>query len=68
MTCMDYLWVKIAGMTLLISAFHPRPREIVKMSHNKIRIFDFPKVSAFMKYIGYLGFSSLLTKLFQSLT
>ena len=42
-------------LEILISAFRPHPWEIVKMSHNKIRIFDL-SVSAFMKDIVYWGF------------
>ena len=39
-----------------ISAFRPHLQEIVKLSHNKIRIFDLSTVSALIRYIAFRGF------------
>ena len=36
--------------------FWPHPREIVKNSQEKFRIFDHSRISAFIKYIVYWGF------------
>ena len=36
--------------------FRPHPGVIVKMSQDKFRIFDLSRISAFIKYIVYLGF------------
>ena len=41
---------------ILISAFRPHPREIMRMSHDKIRILYLSNVLAFIKYIVYKGF------------
>ena len=44
-------------LEILISDFRPHPRkDIVRMSHNKIRLFGLSKVSAFIIHVVHLGF------------
>ena len=55
-------------LEILISEFRPQRWGIVKMSHNKIRIFGLSKVSAFTKYIVYWGFRVLYPRYWSIFT